>query len=55
MGYLTTFLKRIPRVDDQELIAYLRRRQLSRLVGGADNLEMIGNFVNEGRFIDAKR
>jgi len=33
-GYLTAHLQRIPRVDDQELIRYLRRQQLARLFGG---------------------
>jgi poly-beta-1,6-N-acetyl-D-glucosamine synthase len=33
-GYLTGYLKRVPRVDDPEAIGYLRRQQLSRLRGG---------------------
>jgi len=32
-GYVTSYLKRIPRVDDPQLIAYVRRQQISRLVG----------------------
>jgi poly-beta-1,6-N-acetyl-D-glucosamine synthase len=32
-GFLTGYLKRIPRVDDQKTIAYLRRQQFNRLCG----------------------
>jgi glycosyltransferase involved in cell wall biosynthesis len=32
-GYATAWLRRIPRVDDPELIKYLRRQQLARLTG----------------------
>lgn len=32
-GYVTGYLKHIPQVDDPELIAYLRRQQIGRLVG----------------------
>jgi biofilm PGA synthesis N-glycosyltransferase PgaC len=31
-GYLSGYWKRVPRVDDDELIAYLRRQQLNRLL-----------------------
>lgn len=34
-GYVTAYLKRIPQVNDAELIAYLRHQQLARLWGGA--------------------
>jgi biofilm PGA synthesis N-glycosyltransferase PgaC len=33
-GFLVGYLKRVPRVDDPELIRYLRREQLARLRGG---------------------
>ena len=33
-GYLSGYLKRIPQVNDPELIQYLRRQQIGRLVGG---------------------
>ena len=32
-GYVTAYLERIPRVNDPELIQYLRRQQLAKLVG----------------------
>ena len=32
-GFVTGYLKRIPRVNDAELIKYLRRQQLGRLTG----------------------
>lgn len=32
-GYLAAYLRRIPRVNDPQLIAYLRRQQLGRLLG----------------------
>jgi hypothetical protein len=32
-GFLTGYLKRVPRVNDQQLIRYLRRQQLARLCG----------------------
>jgi hypothetical protein len=32
-GFLTGYLKGIPQVDDPKTIAYLRRQQLSRLLG----------------------
>jgi biofilm PGA synthesis N-glycosyltransferase PgaC len=32
-GYVEAYLKKIPRVNDPELIRYLRRQQLARLVG----------------------
>ena len=32
-GYVTAYLKRIPQVDDLELIRYLRSQQLARLLG----------------------
>lgn len=32
-GYVTGYLKRVPRVDDPEVIKYLRRQQLARLMG----------------------
>ena len=32
-GYCTAYLQHIPRVDDPELIRYLRRQQLARIVG----------------------
>lgn len=32
-GFVSCYLKRIPRVDDPRLIAYLRREQLNRLLG----------------------
>ena len=33
-GYMTAYFERTPRVDDPDLIRYLRRQQLSRLFGG---------------------
>jgi poly-beta-1,6-N-acetyl-D-glucosamine synthase len=33
IGYVSGYLKQIPRVDDPELIRYLRRQQLARLFG----------------------
>jgi biofilm PGA synthesis N-glycosyltransferase PgaC len=33
-GFLTGYLKRVPKVDDPELIGYLRREQLAKLRGG---------------------
>jgi len=33
-GYLTALVQRTPRLDDPELIRYLRRQQLARLFGG---------------------
>ena len=33
-GYMAAFLQRVPRVDDPDLIRYLRRQQLARLFGG---------------------
>jgi poly-beta-1,6-N-acetyl-D-glucosamine synthase len=33
-GYVAAYLQHIPRVDDPELIRYLRRQQLARLFGG---------------------
>ena len=33
-GYVTARLQRMQRVDDPELIRYLRRQQLARLFGG---------------------
>jgi len=32
-GYIEAYLRRIPRVDDPELIQYLRNQQLARLLG----------------------
>jgi biofilm PGA synthesis N-glycosyltransferase PgaC len=32
-GFVTGYVKRVPRVDDKELIRYLRRQQLNRLLG----------------------
>jgi biofilm PGA synthesis N-glycosyltransferase PgaC len=32
-GYLTAYLNKIPRVDDDSLIRYIRRQQLAKLVG----------------------
>lgn len=32
-GFITGYLKRIPRVDDPELIRFLRRQQVNRLLG----------------------
>jgi biofilm PGA synthesis N-glycosyltransferase PgaC len=32
-GYVKAYLKRVPRVDDPELIRYLRQQQLARLLG----------------------
>ena len=34
-GYLSALLERLPRVDDAELIRYLREQQLARLSGRA--------------------
>ena len=34
-GFVSGYLKRIPRVDDGATIKYLRRQQVSRLLGGA--------------------
>lgn len=33
-GYVSAFLQKMPRVDDSDLIRYLRRQQLARLFGG---------------------
>jgi poly-beta-1,6-N-acetyl-D-glucosamine synthase len=33
-GYVSAYLKRTPRVDDPDLIRYLRRQQLAKLYGG---------------------
>jgi biofilm PGA synthesis N-glycosyltransferase PgaC len=33
-GYMAAYLQRVPRVDDPDLIRYLRRQQLARLFGG---------------------
>jgi biofilm PGA synthesis N-glycosyltransferase PgaC len=33
-GYVKSYLDRVPQVDDPQLIAYVRRQQLGRLVGG---------------------
>ena len=33
-GFIVGYLKRVPRVDDAELIRYLRGQQLARLCGG---------------------
>jgi len=34
-GYLTGYLKRMPQVNDPELIRYLRHQQMGRLLGGS--------------------
>jgi hypothetical protein len=34
-GFLSGYLRHLPRIEDREVIRYVRREQMSRLLGGA--------------------